>query len=171
MFAFASLDFAGGRNCYMSQLFSADSLGRCTLQGKVRGRTADRREPGRGDGFRGQRAQVGQPPPAHGAAGQRRGRLPPLGRALRAGDARWRRDEALDLVRRLEERSRGEFVLPLFFAWVYIGLGDREVAFDWLEKACRQQSFRIHLLVDPIYDPIRPDPRFGDLLRRLGFNV
>jgi serine/threonine-protein kinase len=82
-----------------------------------------------------------------------------------------RRDEAREVVRRLEERSRSEFVLPLFFAWVHIGLGDREAAFDWLEKACRQRSFRIHLLVDPVYDPLRPDPRFGDLLRRIGFNA
>lgn len=82
-----------------------------------------------------------------------------------------RRDEALDVVRRLEERSRGEFVLPLFFAWVYIGLGDLEAAFDWLENACRQRSFRIHLLVDPIYDPVRPDRCFGDLMRRIGFSA
>ena len=82
-----------------------------------------------------------------------------------------RPDDAREVARRLEERSRGEFVMPLFFAWVYIGMGDREAAFDWLEKACRQRSFRIHLLVDPIYDPVRPDPRFGDLLRRIGFKA
>jgi hypothetical protein len=70
-----------------------------------------------------------------------------------------------------EERSRGEFVLPLFFAWIYIGLGDRDAAFDWLEKASRQRSFRIHLLVDPIYDSVRPHPRFGALLRRIGFSA
>jgi serine/threonine protein kinase/tetratricopeptide (TPR) repeat protein len=82
-----------------------------------------------------------------------------------------RRDEAREVVRRLEERSQDEFVMPLFFAWVHIGLGDREAAFDWLEEACRQRSFRIHLLVDPIYDPVRPDARFGDLLRRIGFHA
>jgi tetratricopeptide (TPR) repeat protein len=82
-----------------------------------------------------------------------------------------RLDEARDVARRLEERSRSEYVLPLFFAWVHIGLGDRETAFDWLERACRQRGFRIHLLVDPVYDPVRADPRFGDLLRRIGLQA
>jgi TolB-like protein/DNA-binding winged helix-turn-helix (wHTH) protein len=58
---------------------------------------------------------------------------------------------------------------PIVFAWVYLGLSDKDQTFAWLEKAYAQHSNSMATLkVDPIYDPLRADPRFQDLLRRVG---
>jgi len=52
---------------------------------------------------------------------------------------------------------------------IYIGLGEREQAFDWLEKAYDERAWQLGFLkVEPIFDPLRPDPRFTDLMRRTG---
>ena len=56
---------------------------------------------------------------------------------------------------------------PMFIA--YIGLGNKEEALAWLQEAYLQHSAALTALkVDPTYDPLRNDPRFQDLLRRLG---
>jgi serine/threonine protein kinase/Flp pilus assembly protein TadD len=81
------------------------------------------------------------------------------------------REEARQLASELEARSRRELVPPTFIEWVYIGLDDHQAAFDWLERAYRQRGFLVNLAVDPAYDRIRQDPRFGDLLRRLGLGT
>jgi TolB-like protein/Tfp pilus assembly protein PilF len=58
---------------------------------------------------------------------------------------------------------------PTRIALVHIALGDVERAFDWLERAFDTSSpFLPELKVEPRYDPIRDDPRFGDMLRRIG---
>jgi len=54
-------------------------------------------------------------------------------------------------------------------AAIYIALGEVQQAFSWLEKAYEQRSsFLRWLKVDPRFDPVRSDPRFLDLLRRVG---
>ena len=58
---------------------------------------------------------------------------------------------------------------PLDIALVYAALGERDNAFDWLEKAYAAKScWLFELDIDPVYDPIRDDPRFGDLRKRVG---
>jgi TolB-like protein len=52
-------------------------------------------------------------------------------------------------------------------AEVYIGLGDKDRAFEWLHKAIDQKDMAVFLKADPLYDPLRTDPRFGNLLRRM----
>jgi hypothetical protein len=53
---------------------------------------------------------------------------------------------------------------------VYIGLGEKDQAFAWLEKAYQAHSNDMsNLKADPTFDPIRSDPRFQDLLRRMNF--
>jgi adenylate cyclase len=72
-------------------------------------------------------------------------------------------------LRQLQQlnRRRPVDLAPLFVA--YIGIGDKETALVWLEKAYLQHSPALTALkVDPIYDPLRSDPRFQDLLRRIG---
>ena len=55
-------------------------------------------------------------------------------------------------------------------AGIYIGLGDNDNAINWLEKAFEEQSSLLLLLnIDPIYDPLRSDPRFQDLVDRMNF--
>jgi tetratricopeptide (TPR) repeat protein len=56
-------------------------------------------------------------------------------------------------------------------AIIYGGLGERERAFEWLEKAYENRAGNLALLkVDPIVDSLRSDPRFGKLLNRIGLS-
>ncbi len=80
-----------------------------------------------------------------------------------------RKQEARQLLRQLLLLARHEYVDPEFPVAVYISLGDKEQAFAWLEKAYATQSAYMSLLkLWSLYDPIRSDPRFADLLRRVG---
>jgi tetratricopeptide (TPR) repeat protein len=80
-----------------------------------------------------------------------------------------RRDEAEKLLRELEQRSFERYVEPYAMAIVYAGLGEPDRVFEWLEKAHEDHSFWQDILVkcDPRFDPLHPDPRFQDLLRRM----
>jgi len=53
--------------------------------------------------------------------------------------------------------------------WAYAGLGDKEQAFAWLERSYEERRQRmVWLNVDPLLEPLRSDPRFADLVRRVG---
>jgi tetratricopeptide (TPR) repeat protein len=70
----------------------------------------------------------------------------------------------------LKERAKTPYVSPLTLADRYVQLGDKEQAIAWLEKAYQEHAIGLHSLkMDPMYDPLRTDPRFQDLLRRLHF--
>jgi eukaryotic-like serine/threonine-protein kinase len=85
------------------------------------------------------------------------------------GTAGRRQDAERTIVRLLERRERG-FVPAANIAMAYSGLGDKDEAFRWLESAVEDHSeWLIFLKVDPALDPIRSDPRFAALLRRLSF--
>jgi hypothetical protein len=57
-------------------------------------------------------------------------------------------------------------------AKVYAGLGDKERVFEFLERAYEVHSDRLlDLQTDPVFDPLRSDPRFSNLMRRLGFTL
>jgi hypothetical protein len=69
----------------------------------------------------------------------------------------------------MEARAKTRYVSANAIANAYIGLDDRERAFAWLEKAFQDRSMRPDFMrVDPVYDDLRADPRFRDLLRRAG---
>jgi tetratricopeptide (TPR) repeat protein len=54
-------------------------------------------------------------------------------------------------------------------AVVYVGLGDKDRAFEWLDKAYQERSpFLIHVKWDPRLDPLHSDPRFAGLIRHIG---
>jgi TolB-like protein/DNA-binding winged helix-turn-helix (wHTH) protein/Flp pilus assembly protein TadD len=58
---------------------------------------------------------------------------------------------------------------PIDAAWLYSACGRKDQAFAWLEKAFERRSYEmIFLAVNPRWDPLRSDPRFADLLRRIG---
>jgi tetratricopeptide (TPR) repeat protein len=90
-----------------------------------------------------------------------------LGHALgisgdRAG-ARKVLDEMID-------SSQRRFIPPEFVAVVYEGLGDRDRAFQWFGKAVAAQAMHAWVYPDPRQDPFRSDPRFGDLMKRIGLS-
>jgi uncharacterized protein (TIGR02996 family) len=69
----------------------------------------------------------------------------------------------------VKERSRATYVQPLTIARVHIALRQQDQAFDWLAKAFDDHSGGlVYLRVDPVFDSIRADPRFADLIRRVG---
>jgi len=79
------------------------------------------------------------------------------------------RNRALQVIEELRSVSNHKYTTAVGFARVYAGLGDKEQAFAWLNKAYEERSSGLYLLkVDPIWDPLRSDPRFSDLLRRIG---
>jgi adenylate cyclase len=81
-----------------------------------------------------------------------------------------RRNEALKLLRELEAISRRERVSPIYMARIYSGLGDRDRALTWLQKAYYEHSDHVLAIgVDPAYDPLRSDPRFIQMLRGIGY--
>jgi serine/threonine protein kinase/tetratricopeptide (TPR) repeat protein len=80
-----------------------------------------------------------------------------------------RRSEAEDILRRLTEASRHRYVEPLDFAMTQIGLGNADAAFASLDKAVTDRNgWLIYLNADPMFDPIRNDPRFAKLVARVG---
>jgi hypothetical protein len=77
----------------------------------------------------------------------------------------------LKLLRELEALSRRERVSPVYIARIYSGLGDRERALAWLQKAYDEHSDHVLAIsVDPAYDPLRSDPRFIKMLRGIGLS-
>ena len=80
-----------------------------------------------------------------------------------------KRVEAQKSLKELEELSEKRFVSDASIAMVYIALGDKEQAFAWLEKADKaHDALLARLKVDPRFDSLRSDPRFADLMRRVG---
>jgi tetratricopeptide (TPR) repeat protein len=77
-----------------------------------------------------------------------------------------RRPEAQKVVDQLDELSKQRYVPPFHRAIICVGLGEKDKAFEWLEKAY-EDRFIIAIKVNPIFDPLRSDPRFADLLRRM----
>ena len=80
-----------------------------------------------------------------------------------------RRDEALLALRELTALSKSKYVPPYHFAWIYTGLGDRERAIAELEKVYREHTQHVvDFKTVPMFDGLRPDPRYADLVRRVG---
>jgi eukaryotic-like serine/threonine-protein kinase len=79
-----------------------------------------------------------------------------------------RRPEALKVLDALADRSVHNYVSPFEFAMVHASLGDKEKALMWLDKAYEERSAGLGYISDhPAFDPLRQDPRFRDLLRRM----
>jgi TolB-like protein/DNA-binding winged helix-turn-helix (wHTH) protein/Flp pilus assembly protein TadD len=77
--------------------------------------------------------------------------------------------QARSALAKLEQFHRHQRLDPVAFIIPYIGMGNKAQAFDWLEKAYTQHSNAMAALkVDPLYDPLRADPRFQNLLRSVG---
>ncbi len=80
-----------------------------------------------------------------------------------------RRADALRILAELKRRKQHGYVAAASFVIVYLGLGENEHAFAWLEEAYKERSSMLQFLkVHPLFDPLRGDPRFVDLLHRVG---
>jgi tetratricopeptide (TPR) repeat protein len=81
-----------------------------------------------------------------------------------------RRKQALQLLSELTALSKRRFVDPWAIALVHAGLADKDRAFEWLERAYEEPSGATQWLLktDPRMDLLRSDPRFQELLRRMG---
>ena len=81
-----------------------------------------------------------------------------------------RRDEAQQIVTNLEQQAReGKRIRPTSLSTIYAALNERDKAFEWLEKGYDERYEGIlYLKVQPYYDNLRSDPRYGDFLQRIG---
>jgi tetratricopeptide (TPR) repeat protein len=80
-----------------------------------------------------------------------------------------RRQDAEKLLNELLALSRHSYVPPHAVVHIYLGLGDREKVFEWLEKSYQERSNSLLWLgVGTLFDPVRSDPRFEMYLRRIG---
>jgi TolB-like protein/DNA-binding winged helix-turn-helix (wHTH) protein/Tfp pilus assembly protein PilF len=82
-----------------------------------------------------------------------------------------RKAEAEKILRDLEGKSKSSYVSPYMIATIYAGLGEKDKAFEMLERAYQERSLDIswHLKADLRIDNLRSDPRFQDLVRRVGY--
>ena len=81
-----------------------------------------------------------------------------------------RADEAREVLDFLLERRQDRYVPGTMIGVIYGALGEPDAAFEWLDRAYEERDyFLVWLKVDPMYDPLRQDPRFADLLQRMNF--
>jgi DNA-binding winged helix-turn-helix (wHTH) protein/TolB-like protein/tetratricopeptide (TPR) repeat protein len=93
-----------------------------------------------------------------------------MGLVGHAEAASGRRSEALKIVKELKEVSADESVSPYDLAIVYTGLGDKDNAINQLNRAYEERAgWIIAIKVEPMFDPLRSDPRFADLQRRMNY--
>ena len=79
-----------------------------------------------------------------------------------------RRQEALAITNRWKEGEKSKYVMNYWVAVVYAALGDKDSAFAELEKAYKEHDwFLQRIKVDPFMDPLRDDPRFAEMVKRL----
>jgi serine/threonine protein kinase/Tfp pilus assembly protein PilF len=77
--------------------------------------------------------------------------------------------EARQILDDLTKLAQQKYVAPYFFAGIHVGLGENDSALEYLEKAYEEHSnWLIYLHIDPSMDGLRDEPRFQDLLRRVG---
>ena len=72
----------------------------------------------------------------------------------------------------LQQESKEHYVSSYFIAMDYLFIGDKDRAFEWLEKAFQERSsWLVELRVDPLWDPLRSDERYNKLLQRMGYRI
>ena len=80
-----------------------------------------------------------------------------------------KRDEAVKALGQMNESAKQRYVPAYGFAVAHAGLGEKDQAFQWLERSLQDHAWDItYLKVDPLMDNLRSDPRFADLVKRIG---
>jgi len=107
----------------------------------------------------------GVPPRSSGTGAVQASAVPkPLGR--------WLRPElgTFLLIDELKERSRQHYISGSLFAEAYIGLGEKDEAMSWLERAYEEHDqWMVYIKTYPGWDALRSEPRFQALVRRMNF--
>ena len=79
------------------------------------------------------------------------------------------RGQALKILNELNDLSKHRYVSSKLRAVIHTGLGDNDQAFEWLESAYQEHDVQLlPIKVNPVWDPLRSDPRFQDLLKKMG---
>ena len=108
------------------------------------------------------------------AAFQRAAHLSPRSPRMQAALARayalaGKRQAAEEILHEIETLSTERYVSPFEFALVHFALGHSGVGYRWLSKACKDRCFElISIKLDPIFDPLRKDPRFAAMVHQVG---
>ena len=77
--------------------------------------------------------------------------------------------EARRLLAELHDLAQKKYVTCSCFALIHVGLGEKQEALDWLEKGCERRELTLAALkIHPAYDDLRSEPRFGNILKRIG---
>jgi tetratricopeptide (TPR) repeat protein len=94
-----------------------------------------------------------------------------IGVLIRAYAHAGRRTDALRLLAELKRRRQAGYIPAAAFVNAYLGLGENDQAFVWIEQAYKEHSNILQFVkVHPYFAPIRGDPRFAELVRRFGLN-
>jgi tetratricopeptide (TPR) repeat protein len=81
-----------------------------------------------------------------------------------------RKEDAEKIINELKRGTGSGLIVPYRLAAVYVALGDKDQAIEWLKKEYQDRgNWMTQLKVDPVMDPLRSDPRFQDLMRRMKF--
>jgi hypothetical protein len=81
-----------------------------------------------------------------------------------------RKSDSQDILAQLKNQSKRRYVSPYVLALICVGLGKKGEAFEWLEEAYKQRDTSLPLIrLEYMFDPLRSDPRFRELLRRINF--
>jgi TolB-like protein/Flp pilus assembly protein TadD len=79
------------------------------------------------------------------------------------------KEQALKVIDAFKAAARKRYIPPTYFGMLYAGLGDKDRCLEWLEQAYRERADLLTWLnVEPMMDDVRVDPRFQDLIRRIG---
>ena len=78
------------------------------------------------------------------------------------------RDKATNYLDMLHQLDQKKFVDPHYFAYIHMGLGDKNHALECLEKAYEERTFLAHIKVDPIFYPLHAESRFQSILKNIG---
>ena len=81
----------------------------------------------------------------------------------------YRMDDARDILAALKVRAKEAYVPADYFAVIHMGLGELDEAFEWLHRGCRERALHmVFLEVDPLFDDLRSDERFDNVLGCIG---
>jgi tetratricopeptide (TPR) repeat protein len=79
-----------------------------------------------------------------------------------------RKQDAEKVLKDLKVMSEQRYTCARDYALIYVGLGEKDKAFEWLDKAYREKAQLVELKTDPRWNSLRTDSRFSDLMRRMG---